>query len=672
MKIEKNMIIDGYRILEDLPIGEGGWGRVWLAESLSGNIHEKVAIKMLSLNDLMNKCIEEHRNFGSGEDVKCIFSEKIDAFKNEYKNVRKLNHPNIARAYGFGSFDNHLYIASEYVDGTSITSATHNMPIDDIIAYLLQGLLGLEAIHKHGLLHLDIKGENILLTKDGRIKIIDFGLSAAIENLKIRLCGSLPYMAPEVIFQDKSHIGAQSDLYSYGSLMYRCLTGRYPSLQRELMDFDYEKLQKLVREEKFRLPSELRSDIPKYMDKIIMRLISNDYNKRYYGENIRAVINALATHRPDDFRETIEVKGSYLIPKNNEHIGREKEQKFIFNILKQFIGGKQPSPSVIAISGEAGMGKTHLLSKIRDFLGQHSEGFVTCSLDLPAHDDWLTAWNKKTSLAISENAKPVVVIIDNVDKNESSVTIPNNLVQLLNDRLKDPGLFHDTSPLILIFTGLPENINIILQNSGPERSIYYHIQLEPFTKNQVKKYLSLTTALKNHKIPDNWIKKIYEATAGVPLELAERLQIQDSRGLLFGLDGTLHLSTLLEKNEVQRIPESTKSRLTKHCKALCEAEKNIIDLMAVWFKNNFFNSISFDDIYNFYPQSYIRQILDGLIQKRILKHVGILSSYTFYDNFHMSEFFYNNIDENLRNNLHLRISNRLQGIDADGDILHGA
>ncbi len=672
MSITVGQKIDDFEIVET-HIGEGGWGVVHKAK----NIDEKlIALKFLDKDLLTKQCRQEAEEFSKTlgtveEKTKRLFSEKVKEFKSEYQRIKSFSHPYVAKAYKFGYHSEQFYIASEFVEGETLFKATRGMSPDEMTPLFLKTLQGLEAIHKHGLLHLDIKSPNVLVDEKGNLKIIDFGVSAATEALDIKVCGSIPYMPPEILFRKREFIGEGSDLYSFGCLMYYCLTRRHPFPRRDALDyFDIKGLKELMKaEKKIRPPSDYNIDVPMYLDMIMKRLVNNNYKDRFYGNNVRAVINSIATRRPDDFQESIEIKGSYLIPKNNEHIGRDKEKKPLFNALKEILTGKQPRPSIFVISGKSGMGKSHLLENVQDFISHYIDSIFFCHLRLPTPNEWLENWLKKVNLKTSDNKKPVIVTIDNVheiltnhnDAPQKMKEYLSNLIELLTDRYKNPAIFTGNHPLLLLITIDKDGESKVLSELDLKNKFFHHIELLPFNKKEIEKYLTSTVALNHQKLPKKWIDNLYKATLGNPQELADRLQSIDSQGLLFGFDGKLQLANIdeLPVGKAKTLPSSTKERITKLYKSLSDVEKDIIDLIAVWDHKHFTEPISYADIYRFYPQTYLVQIINSLIQKKILSHAAILSKYNFYDEYNMQTFVYNKLKEEVKDNLHIKIANHL-------------
>lgn len=188
-----------YEILT--PIGEGGMGEVWKA--LDTRLDRIVALKV----------------------SKSEFSQR---FEGEARAVAALNHPNICTLHDIGP----NYLVMEFVDGEPIGGP---LPLEKAVAYAAQILDALEAAHKKGITHLDLKPANILVTKQGVIKLLDFGLakqasrlteSDATESLSSRgqIAGTWPYMAPEQL-QGKQADG-RSDIFSFGCVLYELIRGK--------------------------------------------------------------------------------------------------------------------------------------------------------------------------------------------------------------------------------------------------------------------------------------------------------------------------------------------------------------------------------------------------------------------------------------------------------------
>ena len=214
-----------YRLLE--PIGEGGMGRVWKAMDL--NLERVVALKVLKSSD------EARRK----------------ALVQEAKTACQLNHPNIAVIFDAGEVDGEPFIAMELVEGRSLGDYLGTeVPEADLRELLIQGAAALQHAHQRGIVHRDIKPENLLVTSEGTLKILDFGVAKrglphardttssgfTVTNetaLGISV-GTPAYMSPEQAYG--LPLGPPTDQFSLATVLFEIATGRHPFRQETLLD----------------------------------------------------------------------------------------------------------------------------------------------------------------------------------------------------------------------------------------------------------------------------------------------------------------------------------------------------------------------------------------------------------------------------------------------------
>ena len=205
-------IILHYKILEKL--GEGGMGVVYLAEDTK--LKRNVAIKFLP-HSVSNDSKEKER------------------FKIEAQAAAALNHPNIATIHAIEESGDDTFIVMEYIDGKELKDIveTHrdaSLQTDDIIDFAIQIAEGLEAAHKKGIVHRDIKSQNIMITNDGKVKIMDFGLAKVGKDSQLTKLGStvgtIAYMSPEQTQGET--IDNRTDIWSFGVVLYEMVTGKMP------------------------------------------------------------------------------------------------------------------------------------------------------------------------------------------------------------------------------------------------------------------------------------------------------------------------------------------------------------------------------------------------------------------------------------------------------------
>jgi Tol biopolymer transport system component/tRNA A-37 threonylcarbamoyl transferase component Bud32 len=204
------------------PIGHGGMGEVWRARD--GKLHRDVAIKALP---------EDLR-----EDP-----DRLTRFEREARMLAALNHPNIASIYGLEEKDGSAYLVMELVEGPTLAErlAAGALPFDEALAVARDIAIGLEAAHQAGIIHRDLKPANVKLRQDGSVKILDLGLARTIESSgRVDsslsptqttpathagvILGTAAYMSPE---QARGRpLDKRSDIFSFGCVLYECLTGK--------------------------------------------------------------------------------------------------------------------------------------------------------------------------------------------------------------------------------------------------------------------------------------------------------------------------------------------------------------------------------------------------------------------------------------------------------------
>jgi len=202
---------DNYKIIK--PIGKGGMSTVYLAKDK--NLDRLVAIKLL------------HPAMSSDE-------KNRERLKIEALAIARINHENIVNVYNFVNKDDNSYIVMEYIDGHTLSDFIEKNPINNpelLLSLFLKILKGIDFSHKKNIIHRDIKPENVMISKDGAIKIMDFGIASIIgevHNLTTTgsIMGSPMFMSPEHLTDEK--IDKQSDLFSLGIILYWMLTKTYP------------------------------------------------------------------------------------------------------------------------------------------------------------------------------------------------------------------------------------------------------------------------------------------------------------------------------------------------------------------------------------------------------------------------------------------------------------
>jgi serine/threonine-protein kinase len=250
--------LGNYRI--DEQIGRGGMGVVFKATDLG--LDRLVAIKMLP------------SEFASDPQL-------IERFRGEAKAQATLNHPNIAGLYTFFQHGDNYFMVMEFVSGKTIADMirqTGPIPFPKAIPWFKQALLGIGIAHRRGIIHRDIKPNNLMVNDEGMVKVMDFGIARAAGGRRLTgtgvLVGTLPYMSPEQIMSRDPDI--RSDIYALGVTLYEMVTGRIPFDSPS--DFQ---LMKDIVETPPPPPRTFYPYIPDSLQAAILRAIEKDPNARF-------------------------------------------------------------------------------------------------------------------------------------------------------------------------------------------------------------------------------------------------------------------------------------------------------------------------------------------------------------------------------------------------------
>ncbi|MCP3962036.1 MAG: protein kinase [bacterium] len=266
-------------------LGRGGMGVVHLA--VDPLIERKVAIKEIRVDQIDD--VNER-------------TELEARFKLEFRSAGTLSHPNIVTIYDVGQGGGSYFIAMEYVEGMSLSEKLKEEPRPSfavVCDLATQIAAGLDYAHGHGIVHRDIKPANVLLTKDGRPKITDFGLVKSVKSLASNLTmtgtvlGTPAFMSPEQVKSDE--VGFKSDQFSFAVILYLMLTGDQPFPA----DHPSSILYKIVHEDPPR-PQKLNELVPAAVDRIILRGLAKNPDDRYptcsaLAADLRSVLSSEPT-----------------------------------------------------------------------------------------------------------------------------------------------------------------------------------------------------------------------------------------------------------------------------------------------------------------------------------------------------------------------------------------
>ena len=315
--------ISHYRIIEKL--GEGGMGVVYKAKDTK--LERIVAIKFLPHHISTN-------------------SEERQRFRIEAKAAAALNHPNIATIYAIEEFDKEMFIVMEFIDGKELKEKIKAGPIQfkeaiNIAAQIAEGLI---AAHEKEIIHRDIKSSNIMITNEGNVKIMDFGLAKMGDGGQVTKIGStigtIAYMSPE---QARGEVVDQrTDIWSFGVVLYEILTGELPFKG----DYDQAIIYSILNEEP---QSVEKFESQLSFKKVVKKALEKDREKRY-GQIVE-IIEDLKSADSSDAGLTNgniikEIKKLAVLPFSN--IVNDTQTNFLgFALADQIIGSMAYSKNVL-------------------------------------------------------------------------------------------------------------------------------------------------------------------------------------------------------------------------------------------------------------------------------------------------------------------------------------
>ena len=311
-----------YQVIER--IGGGGMALVYRAHDIL--LNRNVAIKVLRSQFVHDE-------------------EFIRRFRREAQSAASLSHPNVVSIYDVGQEDEIHYIVMEYIEGKNLNEIIKErapLQVDESVRIASQICDALDHAHQNQIIHRDIKPHNILIGRNGRVKVTDFGIARAVTSTTITqtgsVVGSVHYFSPE--HAKGVTTGEKSDLYSLGIVLYQMLTGSLPFLGESPISIALKHLQ-----EDFEEPKKINPLIPQSVENIILRSMRKNPEERYHSakEMLQDLETCLLPERRSeskiDFHDLYDEDKTRIIPAikplqrgagirqgNNERMHREEDE----------------------------------------------------------------------------------------------------------------------------------------------------------------------------------------------------------------------------------------------------------------------------------------------------------------------------------------------------------
>lgn len=319
--------LDGRYEIQEI-IGVGGMAVVYKAHD---NVENRtVAIKILK------------EEFVSNE-------EFIRRFKNESKAIAVLSHPNIVKVYDVSFGDLIQYIVMEYIDGITLKEFIErqgSLRWKDAVYFTIQILKGLQHAHDKGIVHRDVKPQNIMVLSDGTIKVADFGIARFARNeqrtVTDKAIGSVHYISPEQARGEKTD--EKADIYSVGVMLYEMLTGQLPFEAESAVSVAIMQLQRDPK-----LPTEINPSIPVGLEQITMHAMQKTTERRYQSASELLCdleqfkkdpestfeYSYFVDNEPTKFVDTLmsSTPASAVVPEEDEEVEEVKEKNNMIPIL---------------------------------------------------------------------------------------------------------------------------------------------------------------------------------------------------------------------------------------------------------------------------------------------------------------------------------------------------
>ena len=324
-----------YRIIDQ--VGKGGMGRVY--KVLDTQINENIALKLI------------RPEIATEEKV-------IERFRNELIIARKITHKNICRLFDINEEAGTPFITMEYVSGEDLKSIIWKegkLTEAKIISIAKKVCEGLDAAHELGVVHRDLKPQNIMIDETGKVKIMDFGIARSVQTPGVTQAGvtigTLEYMSPEQV--EGKETDQRSDIYSFGVILYEMITGRVPFEGNTPLSIAYKHKHESPQD-----PRKINDQISEQINGLVLKCLQKDKEKRY--QTAREILDELIVDLSS--LKSLDIRPNNLPFQPTSLIGRDTDLATVQKLLSQ------SDVRLLNLTGPGGIGKTRLGLQLADAL----------------------------------------------------------------------------------------------------------------------------------------------------------------------------------------------------------------------------------------------------------------------------------------------------------------
>ena len=592
------------KLIIEEEIGSGTYGKIFRGKQNS----RTVAIKL-------------YQHYKNDERV-------MEKLSREAASLSRMDHPTFVKVHDYGAYQDQPYLTMDYVDGDNLKKWIQKQKVSENFARRIAVCVasGLQHMHEFGLIHNDLKPDNIMITKTGEIRIIDFGLVTAHSIADSARAGSILYGSPEGLGLIKSNPDERSDLYSLGLILYEIISGTHPyATQSEGID-DF--LRDNMLQDAPKLSSVAKPMSPEFFA-AIDKLIKKDPDDRFQtaAEFVTHILDSSSSEEVYKFRSDGIVRDErhYLKSGNGEIFERQHQIVALSESWKKVIEAKERE--FINISGAPGSGKTSVLNA---FLDRYNLGSFRIEIDFKRtsgkpfdaikfglskfimslktstanHEyfakqlgEWLAGYEGviidfcpvvghyvdvpnvvESTEAVDLVAKSIPIFISRIcDSQEKMVIVLENIDNIDNESLTlIQNLMASTRKKPILVLSTSEKAS---QNSGkiPEvllKHIDKNLDIPPLSADALAKVIK--KQLTTEELPDSFLAEAHSRSQGNPFLVKEFVEEAISKRCLrsswgewiFSPELLIHLSSSLDVSEllfrrVEELDEDKRSILAK-------------------------------------------------------------------------------------------------------------